>query len=236
MYGCKLFIGAILPYIVLVTLVVGIQRRISTWSKAPQPVSLTLYPTTGWGIRSKIKETALFPSLFRSDKVLWSLAWSFHVALGVVLLGHSRAVTFVVDDALQLLGVSVAEIEKNSANAGTFAGALLLVSVGALIIRRLLVNRVRVVSTGADFVALLIIVAVVVSGNVMRFGLTTIELSQTREWVFSLVKFSPVIPKSPAVLTHLFCAELLLLYLPFSKLMHLGGFFYSLSLVRRSET
>jgi nitrate reductase gamma subunit len=36
------------------------------------------------------------------------------------------------------------------------------------------------------------------------------------------------------VLLHLFCAELLVLYVAFSKLMHFGGFFVTFSLVKRS--
>jgi nitrate reductase gamma subunit len=61
------------------------------------------------------------------------------------------------------------------------------------------------------------------------------DLAETRVWAASLLSFSPVVPAHPAFLLHAFLAELTILYIAFSKLMHFGGFFFTVSLIRRSQ-
>jgi nitrate reductase gamma subunit len=106
--------------------------------------------------------------------------------------------------------------------------------VVTLLFRRVFVARVREISKAPDFLALLLLVAVITCGNLMRFGGTPFDLAQTRIWAASLLTLSPVVPASSAFLLHLFCAELLILYLAFSKLMHFGGFFFTFSILKRS--
>ncbi len=230
----QLLVGAALPYIAIVSFAGGVAYRFASWSKTPQPGKLTLYPTTGWDMSGALKEALFFPNLYKGDRFLWLLAWSFHVALAFAFLGHFRVATGLIDGALQALGMTSAGIGTLSAVAGGAAGIILLVAVGALLLRRLLLQRAREVSSVPDFVALLLLAAVIVSGNAMRFGSTPIDLAETRAWAISLLKFAPAVPTNPALLLHALCAELLIIYLPLSKLMHFGGMFYTMSLVRRS--
>jgi nitrate reductase gamma subunit len=234
MTSAELLVGILLPYVAVATFAVGIGYRFANWSRTPQPAKLTLYPTAGWGTGSAIKEALFFPNLFKGDRLLWIFAWSFHAALALALVGHLRVATGLVDAALGGLGMTPSGIGSLSTLAGGAAGIILLLAVGALLVRRLVVQRAREVSNVPDFIALLLLVAVILSGNAMRFGSSPVDLNETRDWALSLLLFSPAVPTNTAVLLHAFCAELLIIYLPLSKLMHFGGMFYTLSLVRRS--
>ena len=234
MRSAELLVGGVLPYVAIAAFVGGVAYRFSTWARTPQPGKLTLYPTQGWDLSSAVKEAMFFPNLYKGDKFLWLLAWTFHVALAFAFLGHLRVVTGIIDWTLTSMGLSLAGIGMLSTIAGGAAGVALIVAASALLLRRLLLPRVREISSGPDFLALLLLVAVIASGDAMRFGSSPVDLAETRVWASSLVTFSPQVPTNPAILLHALLAELLIIYLPLSKLMHFGGLFYTMSLVRRS--
>ena len=60
------------------------------------------------------------------------------------------------------------------------------------------------------------------------------DLAQTRVWAWSLLTFSPQVPAHGGFLLHAFFGLLLLMYIPFSKVMHFGGIFFTQTLVKRS--
>jgi nitrate reductase gamma subunit len=228
-------VAGVLPYVAVVVFLVGVVYRLLTWQRVPQPALMTLYPNQGHGLLPLAKEALFFPSLFRGDRTLWLLAWSFHVALAMAFVGHFRAITGLVDRGLAGLGFDSIAIDGLSAIAGGAAGIILLSTVLLLVARRLLLARVREISTVPDFLALLLLVAVITSGDLMRFGATHVELAQTRTWAASLFTFSPVVPALPGFVLHLFFAELLILHIAFSKLMHFGGFFFTFALIKRAQ-
>jgi nitrate reductase gamma subunit len=234
MKSAELLVGVVMPYLAVTTFLGGAAYRLISWSKLPQPGKMTLYPTRGWGLGAATREALFFPSLYRSDKWLWLLAWSFHVALALALVGHLRVFTGMIDSLLVAMGLSRSGLGILSAFAGGAAGLVLVVAASALLLRRLLLPRAREISSSPDFLALLLLIAVITTGDLMRFGSTAIDLAETRAWAASLLTLSPTAPTNPAFLLHAFCAEVLLIYLPLSKVMHFGGLFYTVALVRRS--
>jgi nitrate reductase gamma subunit len=104
-----------------------------------------------------------------------------------------------------------------------------------LLIRRLALQRVREVSNPPDYFALLLVLAVIFTGDIMRFG-PHVDLEGTRQWARSLVTFSPLVPAnfSAAFLVHTGLALGLIMYMPFSKILHFGGIFFTQALVKRS--
>ena len=235
MSNTAFFVGGILPYLAIVVFLVGVGYRLWVWQRVPQPSPMTLYPTQGSGLGSLAKEALLFPSLYRGDKTTWVLSWSFHATLALTFFGHLRVVTGLFDRGLRGMGAGTRGIETLSAIAGGAAGIVLGAAVASLLLRRLFVARVREISKVPDFLALLLLLAVITCGNLMRLGGMHFNLAETRTWAASLLTFSPVVPASSAFLLHLFFAELLILYIAFSKLMHFGGFFFTFSLVKRNQ-
>jgi nitrate reductase gamma subunit len=230
MTSSELLIGGVLPYLAGFGFLAGLGYRLVSWRSAPQPPPMTLYPTLGL-----VKQALFFPGLYRSDRILWLLSWTFHAFLALVLLGHLRVATGLIDSLLASLGIGPSGVAAFSAAAGSLAGIVLLATVAILLARRLVVARVREISGVPDFFALLLLLAVVVSGDLMRVGGQPVDLIQTRAWAVSLLSFSPVVPSHPAFLLHVLCAEVLILYMAFSKLMHFGGIFFTLALVNKSE-
>lgn len=235
MSAFQFLVGGILPYVAVVVFVVAMIHRINAWIKAPQPGKMTLTPAPKGSLASSVlAETFLFPSLFKGDKLLWAFSWIFHVSLALIALGHIRVVTGLIDSILMSMGMSVEGVGWMSSTFGGAAGIVILATGTLLLIRRLTTQRVREISGAGDFFALLLILAIIVTGNMMRFGGEHFDLAQTRVWAWSLLTFSPVVPASGTFLVHALLAQILIIYMPFSKILHFGGIFFTQALVKRS--
>jgi nitrate reductase gamma subunit len=230
MSSAAFLVARVLPYLALGSFFIGVTYRLLAWRRIPQPALMTLYPTEGSGWKALVKEAVFFPSLFRGDKALWSFAWFFHLALALAFVGHLRVVTAFVDRAFATVGLGAGAM----ATVASLVGIVLLGSLLLLLGRRVFLRRVREVSSPPDFFALFLLVAVITTGDLMRLGSTHVDLAATRDWALSLLTFAPTAALPAPVLLHLLCAELLVVYLAFSKLMHFGGFFFTFSLVKRS--
>lgn len=238
MESVRFILGVILPYVAVAVFLVGMIWRVLTWRKLPAP-PMTLFPappTEGANKLNIIKEVLLFPSLFKGDRLLWVLAWAFHVVLALIFLGHFRAFTNV-DGLLMTLGMSEDAIHAMSSGAGGAAGVAILVATILLLVRRLMLPRAREITGVADYLALLLIGAVVITGNVMRFGTEHFDLTLTRQYFAGLATFSNVLDaaalKNNVFVIHMSLAFLLILLMPFSKVLHFGGIFFTHQLIRK---
>jgi len=235
MNGFAYFVGGVLPYIAVPIFLIGMIYRLLAWRKAPQPGKMTLFPAPGGVVGGTISEVLFFPSLFRGDKLLWFFSWTFHASLALIFVGHFRVVTGLIDSVLISLGLSTAGVTALSTYSGTAAGVLMLASGGVLLLRRLGMQRVREITSFGDFFALLLVLAIVLTGDLMRLlpG-AHVSLEQTRIWAASLVTFSPAVSKLPLMfLVHALLGQLLFMYIPFSKILHLGGIFFTQPLIQR---
>lgn len=226
------FIGGVLPYLTVVLFVVGIVYRFYVWSKTPQPGKMTLFPSGASTTKGVLSEALFFPSLFKGDKALWSFAWVFHATLALVFLGHIRVFSGLIDRLLMAMGVSAASIDTMSATLGGAAGVILLATGILLLVRRTAQRRVREISNFSDFFALLLLIGIVFTGDMMRFG-AHFDLGQTRIWASSLLTFSPVVVTNGVFQVHALLAMLLIIYIPYSKIMHFGGIFFTQAVIKR---
>jgi len=209
--------------------------RFYVWLTTKQPGKMKLFTSHDSTLAKDVLAEALFfPSLFRGDRGLWAMSWFFHIMLALAAIGHVRVVTGFIDSTLMSLGMSEGGISQMSAVAGGGAGIVLLITGVLLLVRRLNVPRVREISGIPDFFALLLLIAIITTGNAMRFG-QHISLAETREWALSLLAFSPNVPTGNSwFLLHALLAFLLFMYIPFSKILHFGGIFFTQTLVKRS--
>ena len=106
-----------------------------------------------------------------------------------------------------------------------------------ILIRRLTLQRVREITGGADVAALLLIGAIIITGNAMRFGAEHFDLALTREYFAALATFSNAMEMqvltNNVFLLHMCLGFLLLMLIPFSKILHFGGFFFTHQLIRK---
>ena len=107
--------------------------------------------------------------------------------------------------------------------------------------RLVCINLVRsgndVIATGgADIAALLLIGAIILTGNAMRFG-AHFNLAETREYFAALATFSDVMEMellaNNVFMLHMCLGFLLLMLIPFSKILHFGGIFFTHQLIRK---
>ncbi len=225
-------VGGLLQYLALLAFVLRMRYRFYSWYKPPQPAKMMLfYNQEKSTLRGIVEEVLLFPSLFKGDRLLWSFSWIFHATLALVILGHIRVFTALADTLLMSLGMSTEGIDQMSVSAGGAAGIVLLAAGILLLVRRFTIPRVREISRSPDFLALLLLIAIIITGDLMRFG-AHFDLEQTRIWAASLVTLTPVVPMNNMFLLHALFGQLLIIFIPFSKILHFGGIFFTQALVK----
>jgi nitrate reductase gamma subunit len=203
------------------------------------PGAITLFPAPKPGSAmfwNVLKESFLFLGLFKGSKGFWAMAWFFHLALALIVVGHLRVFTGFFDGIFMSLGMTEQGISKMSATSGGAAGVIIMAAAILLILRRLSINRVREISNPADYMALLLVLAILLTGNAMRFG-AHFELTQTHMYFSQLFAFSlaaSAIPASGMFQVHFLLVQLMLIYIPFSKILHFGGIFFTQTLIQKS--
>lgn len=222
-------VGNVLPYFAAAIFVIGMIWRVKTWLGAPVPFQITLFPapTSSIGRAASIgKEFLFFSSLRRGDSGgLWFWAWIMHVMLAMIIIGHVVGIYFLTHQ-FTMIGLSEAASSKLSALSGTAAGIGFFIALIALLLRRLTVSEVRRLSDPADYFDIVLLLSVVITGMMMRMPGVEINLPAIRAYLGGLITLSPVqIPDEPLFITHFIMVNLLLIYFPFSKLVHLAGFF-----------
>jgi len=231
-------VGVVLPYVAMVVFIAGMVHRVIGWKKLTSP-PMTLYPAgseKGSKAGNILKEAFFFRSLIRSDRTLWAIAWAFHVVLALILLGHFRVVANV-DGILSALGMSDEAIQTMSGGVGGAAGIIILLVAAMLLVRRLALPRVREVTGLSDYAILILLAAIIVTGNLMRFGGEHFDLEVTRAYFASLISFGNVASSAAlengTFVLHMGMALVLIMLVPFSKILHAGGIFFTQHLIRK---
>ncbi len=235
----RFVVGGVLPYVAVAVFVVAMIHRIYKWKQLPSP-SITLFPapaTNRANVVNTVKEAVLFSSLFKGDRLLWAFAWGFHVVLALIFVGHFR-VFANVDGVLVSMGMSEDGIQAMSAGSGGAAGGVIVVTAVVLLVRRLVIPRVREITSWGDHLALLLIGAILITGNIMRFGPEHFDLALTRDYFATLASFGSVSGaaalENNVFLFHMGLALVLVMYIPFSKILHFGGIFFTHQLIRKN--
>lgn len=210
---------ALLFYAATAVLVGGLALRIRLYLRAPAPLKIptTPAPTTGAGAALRMaREVLWFESLFKSNKWTWGFGWLFHAALLLVLLRHVRYFQEPVWTPVVMVQF-----------VGTYAGFAMAAGLAGLWARRVLVDRVRYISTPSDHLHLALLLAIAGSGLLMRFVAHT-DIVALKAFVLGLMRFDwQPLPGDPLLLLHLTLVALLMIVFPISKLLHAPGLFFS---------
>jgi nitrate reductase gamma subunit len=186
-------------------------------------------------------EVLLFRSLFRNTKAevkdgrpiyggakwLWLAGLVFHWSLLLIVLRHLRFFFEPVPGWVNLLATLDGLFEL-AVPALFLTDGLLLISVTYLFFRRVAIPHLRYISLPADYFPLLLILAIGLSGFLMRH-VYRVDLFKVKELALGLVQFRPHVPEGIGWIfyLHFFLVSALLAYFPMSKLMHMGGVFLS---------
>lgn len=222
------FIGQVFPYLAAGVFIVAMIWRVGTWLRVSVPFPLTLSPapvTTSERIWMVGRELLLFSSLWRGDRALWLWAWLMHATLAMVIVGHIVGISSL---GLQFMsmGVTATQSKTLSAVMGTGTGIMLFTALIALLYRRTAIPEVKRLSDPAEYFDLLLILAIVISGLHMRATSLEVDVVAIRAYMGGILSFQPIaIPHEWIFVSHFILVNVLLIYIPFSKLVHLAGSF-----------
>ena len=211
------FVG--LSYFATFAFVVGLLWRLFGYLRTPMPLPHALTPapkTEGGSVLRVLGDVTLFPNLFKADKLLWTGAWVFHVALAAVLFRHLRYFTYPVP-GIVLYMETVA----------LFFGSLFGAAALFLFWRRLGLPRTLYISNIPDYFALVLLGLIAGTGLMVSYWLH-VNIVDVKSFMLGILTFHPVeVPRHPLFLLHLFFVLTLMIYFPFSKLLHAGGIIFS---------
>ncbi|MGV6857661.1 MAG: respiratory nitrate reductase subunit gamma [bacterium] len=210
---------ALLFYVATAVLIVGVARKIRQYWVTPAPLKIptTPAPVTQTGVVFRMaREVVLFESLFKSNKWIWIFGWMFHFALLLVLLRHLRYFQGDVWEVIVLLQPI-----------GKYAAFAMLVGLLGLLARRIVVARVRYISAASDYLMLVLLLGIGISGSLMTF-VGNADIIKIKAFFLGLLRFDiQTLPGDPLILVHLGLVALLMLVFPVSKLLHVPGVFFS---------
>ncbi|HWQ83169.1 MAG TPA: respiratory nitrate reductase subunit gamma [Anaerolineales bacterium] len=208
-----------LAYFAATVFVAGLLSKLIGYLRTPMPWPETTTPaptTEGGAVLRVLGDVTIFPNLFKADKWLWAGAWLFHAGLAAVLFRHMRYFTYPVPGL-------VLAMEP----AALFFGYLLGGAALFLFFRRLVLPRTLYISNIPDFFALALLGGIAATGILMSTWIK-VYLVDVKAFMLGLITLNPVLPpQHPLFLFHFFLVLLLLIYFPFSKLLHAGGIFFS---------
>ena len=209
----------ILFYFATLMFVVGLVYRINTYWRTPAPLIIptTPAPTTQTGVVLRMtREVVFFESLFKANLWTWSMGWLFHASLALVLVRHLRYFTEPVWEWVAL-----------AQPFGMYAGLTMLLGLCGLWIRRLLVERIRYISTPSDHLMLVLLIGIAVSGLLMSF-VTHADVITVKTFFLGWMQLDiRPLPADFVLYFHLLSVAALLAIFPISKLLHAPGVFFS---------
>ena len=166
---------------------------------------------------------------YESTKWLWMFALIFHYSFLAIILRHMRLFLNPVPFWVQWLETLDGLFQVGAPN-WYISDVGILVGVCFLFARRLTNVKVRYISLVNDYFPLVLIFAIAVTGILMRYFLRTeIDIVNIKQLAVGLASLHPTIGSDIGAIfyIHLFLVCTLLVYFPYSKLMHLGGVFMS---------
>ena len=216
----------ILFYIAGLILIAGLFIKIKQYATTPAPLKIptTPAPVTKTGVVWRmITEVVFFNSLWKSNKWIWIFGWMFHFALLLAFFRHLRYV-IPSDWAIYILVDNWAVLTL-----GKYAGWAMLAGLAGLFGRRLVVDRVRYISSPSDFAMLLLIMGIALTGVMVSFVFRdAYAVMQLKAFVTGLITFNlQPIPDNTLIIVHLTLVLILMVIFPVSKLLHAPGVFFS---------
>ncbi|MCF7809734.1 sulfate reduction electron transfer complex DsrMKJOP subunit DsrM [bacterium] len=187
-------------------------------------------------------EVLLFRSLFKNTKttlkdgprlvygmnqLLWLGGLLFHWSFLIIFIRHFRFFMEPVPWCIKALE-NLDGFLQIGLPVVFMTDIFIVAAVTYLVLRRLTDSKLRYISLVADFFPLFLILAIAVTGILMRY-FTKVDIIGVKDIAVGIFSFNPVVPDgiSSLFFIHLFLVSVLISYFPLSKLMHMGGIFLS---------
>jgi len=233
----KIFYFIMVPmvYLAFAWLIVGITVKVIGIIRSPKlPTTLKIFPESSTPFLAAVKDAFTMPTVRKHKPLFWLFLMAFHVAIAVLIIAHL--------DLIPQLRITRAD-SPHMIGSGA-AGVALTISVVYFLLRRFR-TPVRELSVPADYLILSLLFCIFITGDVISWGNSwspdgfVITKQDFSSYLNGLVRFTFEDPRNslsgshyPIVATHVLLANLFLMVLPFSKIMH-SFFAVPLNVLRR---
>ncbi len=181
-------------------------------------------------------EALSVPSAWGKAKVFWFFIVLFHIAMFLLLLGHIELIR----------EFKIIQLIRHEVFLGAGAVGLTVIASLLYFLFRRFRTPWREISVPEDFIILLLLFVTSVIGTHLhigeRYGMAQfgVNADMYREYLGSIIALKPVIPENMAgsphfvlIALHIFLANIVLMMLPFTKMVHMVFAFLSLNLKRK---
>jgi len=230
------FIMVPMVYLAVAWCVIGITMKIIKIVKAPKhPTTLKIFPETNRPLLAALWDALTLPTVREHRPTLWVFLMLFHIAFALLILGHLDLIPqlrIASPDSPHMIGHGA-------------VGVILTVSVLYLLFRRFR-SPVREVSVPSDYILLILLFCLFLTGDVISWANSwsesgfVITKQDFGAYLSGLVRFSFQNPGEvlsgghySVIAVHVLLANLFLILLPFSKIMH-SFFALPLNALRRA--
>nr|VFK13547.1 MAG: Nitrate reductase gamma subunit [Candidatus Kentron sp. LFY] len=219
------YIYVSLFYVAGLIFISGLFYRIFEYVKVPGPLKIPTTPAPlnrGGVVLRFCWDVMFFRSLFRSAKWTWLFGWVFHLSLLFVFLRHLRYFTDPVWWVVEIVQP-----------VGVYASFAMLGGLLALWARRFFLERIRYISAFSDHFLLFLLISIALSGLAMKY-MVHIDVEMLKKFMLGVMYFDwqPLPGTRPTetvnfmLLIHLSLVVILMVIVPYSKLIHSVGLFF----------
>ena len=207
-------------YLAVSLCLVGVTLKVIQYASTPVPLKIPTAPAplTKLGVILRMtREVLLFSSLFRASKWTWLFGWLFHWALVLLFIRHLPY--FWPGETPELL---------RQAEPLKYAAFPLIFGLSGLLARRFFVDRVRYISSPSDYLLLLLLIAIAVTGALMTFAHFYPDMGMVYSFTEGLITLDwSELPSEGVFMAHIFMVFILIAIFPISKMLHAPGVFFS---------
>jgi nitrate reductase gamma subunit len=209
-----------MPYITIALFLLGIALTLQRWLSAPKgpegpPLDL------GSALKYMFQDLVLFRKTWKTDKATWALVSLFHWSAYGIIFGHLRGFGWWSIGLFEPLGHAFAEFMVETLP--IYVGWVFLATMVILLARRIFYEKSKLHSLSNDYIALVILLIKGILGQGMRI-LPVTHVAEPVSITFIPGLVTLVLEKLPAqdwFYWHVFFTQLFIIYIPFSKMIHM---------------
>ncbi|RLG54770.1 MAG: hypothetical protein DRO00_00360 [Thermoproteota archaeon] len=214
-------VAQVLPYVTLSFFVGGIILKVKRWVRAGNWIRTSSSPFKWFPyfVKKTISDLLLFSKIYKQRKAFWFQSLGFHAAIFMILFGHLRGFGVWSKESLERISINITSFLVETFP--LYIGIASTILLAGLMVYRVINKTLRLHSEPEDYIATALVLLTVASGTAMRLLPPDSLKSMTIRFLPGIILRIEKTPNIPSFLIHIMAAQLLLMYLPFSKLIHI---------------
>jgi len=207
-------------------------EEIDHWKKPAEKSSLT-------ELKAMIEEIVFIKSLFKRNRQLWWFSYPFHTGLYFLIcylfllvtgaIAENNGVTIAADSGI--FGTIVHYLTVFCGFSGLILG---ITGAAGLLVKRITRKELRLYSAPADYFNLVFFLIVMITGFIVWMTGDR-SFTMARSYIAGIFSLTPVNSMNAAMMLHIFFAGTLLIYLPFTHMIHFMAKYFAYHHVRWAD-